>query len=428
MIENFLVVRKAVRKFFQKYQTIFKIIFRFILAFAAYDQIIKALPFSDTLAKSILKPAFGVLGAVLPEIVTILLLGLIALYEVYEAAPILAAFVLVLFIVLYCFAARFSGKYAYAIIAIPILFRFNLQYIIPLILGLTATPLAIFPAACGVVFYYIFKVIVASIGFYGGLDPESEMGLADKALALYINVIDGILENKNMIYTIAIFIAVILVMWLVRRFQFEFAFEITIVIGTCVCLIGHFLTYLKLDVPLNGAFKGTIFSMLIVCVVQFFRLILDYSGVQDVQFEDDDYYYYVKAVPKIDTEVPDHFKALIKREKAEDTSEKQQGKSKESEDNEKPEAEKNAKAEVSFVEKVKEFFKKVGEFFSAAVATVHENFKKENKPAEPPKVSAEAKIQEKSKKNPFDLSDWADLEDDDDEPIKKKEVNEKENG
>ncbi len=405
MIENFLVVRKAVRKFFQKYQTVFKIIFKFIIAFVAYDQIIKALPYSDTLAKGILKPAFGVLGAVLPEIVTILLLGLVSLYEVYEAAPILAALVLILFIVLYCFAARFSGKYAYAIIAIPILFRFNLQYIIPLILGLTATPLAIFPAACGVIFYYIFKVTVASIGFYTGFAADTEMGLADKALALYVNVIDGILANKNMVYTIAIFIAVILVMWLVRRFQFEFAFEITIVIGACVCLIGHFLTFLKLDVPLNGAFGGTVLSMIIVCVIQFFRLILDYSGVQEVQFEDDDYYYYVKAVPKIDTEVPDHFR-------------------KSGEKTDKPEkSEKNGKP---FGERVKEFFKNVGAFFSAALSTVHDNFKKENKEAEAPKISEEAKSQEKSKKHPLDFSDWEELEDDDETPVKK-EVKEKDN-
>ena len=34
-------------------------------------------------------------------------------------------------------------------------------------------------------------------------------------------------------------------------------------------------------------------------MVHFFRVVLDYTAVEYVQFEDDDYYYYVKAVPKM---------------------------------------------------------------------------------------------------------------------------------
>ena len=34
-------------------------------------------------------------------------------------------------------------------------------------------------------------------------------------------------------------------------------------------------------------------------IVNVFILAVDYSGTEYVQFEDDDYYYYVKAVPKL---------------------------------------------------------------------------------------------------------------------------------
>ena len=34
-------------------------------------------------------------------------------------------------------------------------------------------------------------------------------------------------------------------------------------------------------------------------ILQYFVLAVDYSGTEYIQFEDDDYYYYVKAVPKI---------------------------------------------------------------------------------------------------------------------------------
>ena len=49
---------------------------------------------------------------------------------------------------------------------------------------------------------------------------------------------------------------------------------------------------------------GTLGSMLLVYIAQFFRMVLDYTSVENVQFEDDDYYYYVKAVPKLDMAMP----------------------------------------------------------------------------------------------------------------------------
>ena len=39
--------------------------------------------------------------------------------------------------------------------------------------------------------------------------------------------------------------------------------------------------------------------MLVAYMIQFFRLTLDYHGTRKLQFEDDEYYYYVKAVPKV---------------------------------------------------------------------------------------------------------------------------------
>ena len=40
-------------------------------------------------------------------------------------------------------------------------------------------------------------------------------------------------------------------------------------------------------------------------MVQFFRMSLDYTGVRKLQFEDDEYFYYVKAVPKLKVAVVD---------------------------------------------------------------------------------------------------------------------------
>ena len=47
-----------------------------------------------------------------------------------------------------------------------------------------------------------------------------------------------------------------------------------------------------------GVLIGSVVSAAIALVIQFLFFNLDYSRTERLQFEDDEYYYYVKAVPK----------------------------------------------------------------------------------------------------------------------------------
>ena len=49
---------------------------------------------------------------------------------------------------------------------------------------------------------------------------------------------------------------------------------------------------------LVGVILGSIVCALIALVMQFFQFNLDYARTEKVQFEDDEYYYYVKRFPK----------------------------------------------------------------------------------------------------------------------------------
>ena len=172
---------------------------------------------------------------------------------------------------------------------------FKMPYLVPLLLGMIATPMAIFPTVSGVIIYYVFQVIQEAA-------TRQDISSLDATLALYIDVVNGLFKHKEMFITAAIFAVVILVMWLVRKLRFEFVFEITIVLGAIINILGFLLANLQLDINVGtgSMILGTVISMLLVFVAQFFRVVLDYTSVEHVQFEDDDYYYYVKAVPKID--------------------------------------------------------------------------------------------------------------------------------
>ena len=295
IITKLLEFRGMARRFFQKYQLFIEPVFRFIISYLPFHTTNTALAYNTRFANPVIELGLAAVGAFLPPVVLILLCAMLAILQVYSASPILAALVVVIFAVLYCFIARFSGKYGYAVVAVPILFVFKMPYLVPLLLGMIATPMAIFPTVSGVIVYFVFRVIQEAA-------TRQDISSLDATLALYIDVVNSLFKHKEMFLTAAIFAAVIFIMWLVRRLRFEFVFEITIVLGAIINILGFLLANLQLDINVGTGdmILGTVVSMLLVFVAQFFRVVLDYTSVEHVQFEDDDYYYYVKAVPKID--------------------------------------------------------------------------------------------------------------------------------
>ena len=61
----------------------------------------------------------------------------------------------------------------------------------------------------------------------------------------------------------------------------------------------------SVSVPLGAMVAGMLISVLIALVYTFFAFTVDYSRTEYLQYEDDDYYYYVKAVPKMAVTAPD---------------------------------------------------------------------------------------------------------------------------
>ena len=81
----------------------------------------------------------------------------------------------------------------------------------------------------------------------------------------------------------------------------EHAWTIAIIAGTMTNLVLLLIGDLIYDIKLSmlGAIFGSALAILAAKIIEFFRFCVDYSRTEKVQFEDDEYYYYVKAVPKM---------------------------------------------------------------------------------------------------------------------------------
>ncbi|MFR8755782.1 MAG: hypothetical protein ACLVG5_03065 [Clostridium sp.] len=93
----------------------------------------------------------------------------------------------------------------------------------------------------------------------------------------------------------------ILVVYLIRRLSIDYAWLAAIVTGSVAELVVIFIGDFVFGVPAAPLemVVGMLVSAALAALYNFFIFSVDYSRTEYVQFEDDDYYYYVKAVPKM---------------------------------------------------------------------------------------------------------------------------------
>jgi hypothetical protein len=194
---------------------------------------------------------------------------------------------------------RFAPRDSLVVLLVPMCFYMHLPYVIPLALGLLGNPFSIVSAACGVIAYYTISYVNDNVVILAGMSAE------DMAVR-FRYIIDGITSNRAMLVTIAAFSVTIAVVYLVRRMPIDHCWIIAAVTGSLVNIIVLLLGDLIWDITVSvwRAIFGTVVSLAIVKVIEFFFFHIDYNRAENVQFEDDEYYYYVKAVPKITVAAP----------------------------------------------------------------------------------------------------------------------------
>lgn len=114
-------------------------------------------------------------------------------------------------------------------------------------------------------------------------------------------VIDGLMGNKAMLVMITAFVITVIVVYFIRRMSVDHSWTIAMIAGVMVNLVIMLVGDLLYDtnVSVFGAIIGAVITIAAAKLIEFFRFCVDYSRTEKVQFEDDEYYYYVKAVPKM---------------------------------------------------------------------------------------------------------------------------------
>ncbi len=294
------MVRDQLREYYAKYEVFITPVVRFFLALITYMIINRNIGYMDALNSPVLMIGVALVNAVLPvNVILVFAAGFIVLH-LYKLSLICAGVVLILFVLLFLLYFRFAPKDGIGVLLTPVAMALHVPYCVPLCFGLRGNIFSAVSVACGAIVYY-------TIGYV----KDNNNSLSDADIEAAVNqvkvLLNGILGNRLMRVTVVAFAVTVVVVYLIKRLSIDHSRMIALITGailnTVIFLVGDFVYDLQIN--LFFLLIGSVVSFGIALGIEFFLLAVDYTKTEYLQFEDDEYYYYVKAVPKLSVSAPE---------------------------------------------------------------------------------------------------------------------------
>lgn len=307
-MKSLMMFRRYTINFISKYDVYLKPVFKLILALISFILINSKLGYMEKINSTGVVLIAALMCSFMPMNFIILLSSVFIVLHMYALSLECAAVTLVLFLVLYLLYFRLSPQDTVAVILTPVTCLMGIPYVMPVAMGLAGGPYSVASVGCGVIVTYVVKSLNSCAV------ELSQMETEDMASRIRF-VIDRVLDNKAMIALIIAFGITIMVVHIISRLSIDYCWYIAIAAGavTDALLVIIFGAALSAEISGFGVFMGTILALVVGLIIMFFKFNVDYRKTEKVQFEDDEYYYYVKAVPKIGAPVTRKAKRPVKR-------------------------------------------------------------------------------------------------------------------
>lgn len=299
-MSTLLVWKEQLQKIYAKYSTYIIKALQFVLGLCVFGLINSNIGFMKAASSIVCTVGLSAVCAFLPLVVMVIAATLLVLLHLYTLSMPIALVSLVIFLIMYIFYFRFTPKKAWLVLLTPVAFALKIPFIIPVAFGLLGTPICVLPAAFGTIVYYILHFVKMSSTALKGGDAK---GLVDSLMVFTKQS----LTNKEM-WVMVIAVAVsLLIVYAVRTRSVDHAWKIGSVSGAIIAIVIGAAGNITLDAHLSyGTLVGSgVAAILVGLVLEFLFFSVNYSRTERMQFEDDEYYYYVKAVPKIVVSAPE---------------------------------------------------------------------------------------------------------------------------
>lgn len=313
-MSTLLVWREKLQEIYARYSAYILKVLQFLLGLLLFGLINANVGFMEMASSVACTAGLAVICTFFPMIVMVMAATVLVLVHFYALSMPIAAVSLVIFLLMYIFYFRFTPKKAWIVLLSAIAFGLKIPFVVPVIFGLLGTPVWIVPAACGIISFYMIDYVKTSATVLRSADVDS---MADSLISFTRQVF----SSKEMWLMVGAVVIGILVVNVVRTRAVNHAWKIASAVGSVVCVTvasaGNIV--LETGISYTTIIASAVLGIVVGLVLELIFFSMDYSRTENIQFEDDEYYYYVKAVPKVGVSAPEkEVKRITGRKSQED--------------------------------------------------------------------------------------------------------------
>lgn len=295
-MSGLLQIKEKLKSFYGKNDVFINPIAKFLLAFITIAMINGRTGYMKSISSTFMVLVISFICALLPNGATVLLVSLIVVAQFFSLSMELSVVTLIICLVMYLFYFRFTAKQSVWFVLALLCCMLKMPYVLPVAAGLLSTVFSVIPIVFGVILYYAIDYSKAYAAIVAAASEEVDI------FENFKNVVSGFM-NKEIILIALSFTLTIVIVYVIRRLSVDYSWIYAIVAGSLtnfvMLLVGNVIFSTKLGFV--GILLGLILSIVIGYLLYVVFFGVDYKRTERVQYEDDEYYYYVKAVPKYST-------------------------------------------------------------------------------------------------------------------------------
>lgn len=295
-MSTLMELRERVLTVYSQYETYINMGVKFLVVLLGLIYINSQIGYQATLSGFFPTFIIALICTLLPPTVIVAVYSLIMLVQLYSLTMEAAIVGAVLFLVMLLVYYRFTPKDSLLLLLYPLFRAAGIPYALPVAGGLLYSPASGATVAVGIITDNFIRFVHQN---ETAIHSVSESGTDGMVVRLQF-LLDGIMQDRKMMICVIAAVVAAIAVYLLRRLPIQYSWYIASGTGALcqllILLIGTMMYNLDISIP--GIFLGCAAAFGIGAVITFFVFNLDYTRIENTQFEDDDYYYYVKAVPK----------------------------------------------------------------------------------------------------------------------------------
>ena len=230
--------------------------------------------------------------------------GVVSIYILlcyYNLSMISMGLVAIILIIIIIFYLRFKSSAMLYIMLIPIAIFFKVPLLIPVFIGFMYNPTSILSDVFGIVMYYVIALM------------SKFEGVSSTNIAKSINIINkNVFGNKSMLILLITASLATIITYVIKKIDNRYSTLLSINIST---VVSYIILFILQSLFLNNVNIITVLIQMLVSLALINILFLlsnnlNYSKTSILDYEDDDYYYYVRAIPKVKLDESDGEEAM----------------------------------------------------------------------------------------------------------------------